>query len=183
MSGIFVLQAVSKGLDNDALPIVCVWEFRGSGASSNAGLSYVGTIIVIIKNCLVFGLATWYLHSRRQRFYQAIRIGGIILTSIAIGAAVRVIVLSQALGKPSVELSDSGEKDWSFGQLLSIWLLIMPLVSVVEIYRGEIKVAPPVQDDRLRICDNEIQWHPQTHTAASQPNPYSSSSTDLLKKG
>ena len=153
--GIFVLQAVAKGLEDDTLPIGCVWEIGGNGAPSNAGLSYVGTIAVIIGNGAVFGLATWYLHSKRQRFYSVLQIVGIILmAAIAIGAAVRIILLSQAFGTPSVKLSDQGEKDWSFGQLLSMLLLVLPLVSVVEIYRGEMKLTPC---DRLRLDDNELQ--------------------------
>ncbi|KAF4968437.1 hypothetical protein FZEAL_10395 [Fusarium zealandicum] len=164
VSGVFVLEAVSKGLDDKTLPIACVWEIDGKGAASNAGLSYVGTIVVIAGNCIIFGLATWYLHGKAQRFYKVIQIGGLMLmTAIAIGAAVRIILLSQAFGKPSIELKDDGETMWSFGQLLSMLLLILPLVSVIEIYRGEIQVASPVQDndDRKRVYDGELQDNPQ----------------------
>lgn len=156
ISGVFVLQAVSKGLDDETLPIACVWKVSGKGAPANAGLSYVGTVAVMAVNLVIFVLATWYLHSREQRFYKAIQVGGLaIMTAAAIGAAVRIAVLSQAFGTPTVELSDKGETQWSFGQLLSLLLLIMPLVSVVEIYRGEIQVAPPVADDREKIPDEE----------------------------
>lgn len=181
--GIFVLQAVAKGLDDKTLPIACVWEVEGKGQPSGAVLSYVGTIAVIAGNCTVFGLATWYLHSRRQRFYNAVQIVGIILmAAIAIGAAVRIILLSQAFGSPTVDLGDEGEKEWSFGQLLSMLLLILPLVSIIEIYRGEIKLAPSVEDDRIRICDNELQQNPQACHSSFQPSPFSGSQTDLFKK-
>ncbi|KAL6863171.1 hypothetical protein ACO1O0_003415 [Amphichorda felina] len=174
--GIFVLQAVAKGLDDKTLPIACIWEVGAKGQPSNAAVSYVGTVAVIAGNCIVFGLATWYLHSRRQRFYNAVQIVGILLmAAIAIGAAVRIILLSQAFGSPSVHLSDQGEKEWSFGQLLSILLLILPLVSVIEIYRGEIKLTPPLEDDQVRICDEELQENPQTN------NPLLKSQNSLFK--
>lgn len=183
VSGIFVLQAVAKGLDDDTLPIGCVWQVDGNGPPSNAGLSYVGTIAVIAGNCVVFGLATWYLHSRRQRFYNAVQIIGIILMSaIAIGAAVRIILLSQAFGKPSVKLSDQGEKEWSFGQLLSMLLLVLPLVSVVEVWRGEVKLAPCIGDDRQRLYDGELQEGPKNNHSSFQPNPFFGSQTNLFKK-
>ncbi|KAH7000031.1 hypothetical protein EDB80DRAFT_896499 [Ilyonectria destructans] len=162
ISGVFVLEAVSKGLDDKTLPIACVWQVKGNGAPSTAGLSFVGTIAVIAGNVVIFALATWYLHNRSQKFYKLIQITGLVLmTAIAIGAAIRIILLSQAFGNPSVELSDQNEKTWGFGQLLSMLLLIMPLVSVIEIYRGEIQVASPVEDNQTRVYDGELQENPQ----------------------
>ena len=156
--GIFILQAVAKGLDDQTLPIACVWEVGGNGAPSNAGLSYVGTIVVIVGNCAVFALATWYLHSKRPRFFKVVQgVGIFLMAAIAIGAAVRIVLLSQAFGNPSVELNDQGEKDWSFGQLLSMLLLFLPLVSVVEIYRGEMTLTLTMKEQRARILDNEMQ--------------------------
>ena len=182
VSGVFVLEGVSKGLDDKTLPIACVWEVDGNGAPSTAGLSYVGTIAVIAGNCIIFGLATWYLHSRDQRFYKIIQIVGIFLmAAIAVGAAIRIILLSQAFGNPSIELSDEGEKNWGFGQLLSMLLLIMPLVSVIEIYRGEIQVAEPVEDERKKEFDGELQSNPQTRNSF-QPNPFFGSQTNLFTK-
>lgn len=161
VSGVFVLEAVSKGLHDKTLPIACVWEVESKGSPSALGLSYVGTIVVMAGNCIIFVLATWYLHHRSQRFYKVVQVGGLILmTALAIGAAIRILLESQAFGHPSVELSDQGETVWSFGQLLSMLLLILPLVSVVEIYRGEIQVPPPVQDDRNRVYDGELQINP-----------------------
>ena len=68
VSGIFVLQAVSKGLDKKTLPIGCVWHVHGDGPPSSAALSYAATIAVIAGNCVIFALATWSLHRRGQRF-------------------------------------------------------------------------------------------------------------------
>lgn len=190
VSGVFVLQTVSKGLDKSTLPVACVWHTDGEKAPSNAGLSYVGTIAAMAGNGIIFVLATWYLHSRNQRFYKTVQIvGWFLMAAVAIGAAVRIILLSQAFGHPSVELSDEGEKDWSFGQLLSMLLLALPVVSVIEIYRGEIRriyrgeirVAPPVGDDRPRMYDGELQSDPQVLTPF-QPNPFFGSETDLFKK-
>ena len=181
VSGVFVLEAVSKGLTDKTLPIACVWGVSGQGAPSTAGLSYVGTVAVIAGNCIIFGLAIWYLHNRNQRFYKAIQIGGMVLmTASAVGAAIRVILLSQAFGQPSIKLSDEGEKDWTFGQLLSILLLILPLVSVIEIYRGEIQVAPPVEDERQKLYDGELQSNP-TIRSSFQPNPFFGSRVNLYK--
>ena len=158
VSGIFVLQAVAKGLDKSTLPIACVWQPGGNGAASNAGLSYVGTVVVVVGNLAIFILATWYLHSKQQKFYKIVQMVGLLLmTAIAIGSAIRIIVLSQAFGHPSVKLSDDDEKNWSFGQLLSMLLLLYPLVSVVEIARGEIKVAPPVDDSMQKLPDDEVE--------------------------
>lgn len=68
--------------------------------------------------------------------------------AMAIAAAVRVILVSQAFGTPSVKLDDSGEKDWSFGQLLTMLLLVLPFISALEIYRGEILL---LRRERVRI--------------------------------
>jgi hypothetical protein len=60
-----------------------------------------------------------------------------------------------------VKLSDEGEKQWSFGQLLSLLMLILPVISVVEIMRGEIAVAPQVQDeDKQGLFDGELSDNP-----------------------
>jgi hypothetical protein len=132
--GIFILNTVMKGL-KPTLPIACVVQVASSGADSNAAISLVGTIAVISGNCLVFALGVWYLHSRRWiKLAQAI--GFVILISTGIGAAVRVISLSQAFGTPSVPLSDTAEKDWSFGQILPLVILLLPVMSVIEIARG-----------------------------------------------
>ncbi|PHH60196.1 hypothetical protein CDD81_1976 [Ophiocordyceps australis] len=158
LSGVFVLQAVSKGLENGTLPIGCVWHVGGNGAPANVGLSYVGTIFVIAGNCIVFALATWYLHRRGQRFFKLLQsLGLLLMTAIAVGAAVRIGLLSQAFGHPPVKLSDQGEKVWSFGQLLSMLLLVMPLVSVVEIYRGELQMAAAMDESKQRLYDGELQ--------------------------
>ncbi|CAH0037773.1 hypothetical protein V2G26_011892 [Clonostachys chloroleuca] len=160
--GVFVLQSVSKGLGEGTLPIACVWEVDGGGPGPSAGLSYAGTIVVIAGNCVVFGLATWFLHSNYQKRWHMIiqAVGMFLMTAIAVGAAIRIGTLSQAFGQPSVKLSDEGEKDWSFGQLLSLMLVILPLVSAIEIYRGEMRVEPKhcvVDEGRQRILDKEMQ--------------------------
>jgi hypothetical protein len=73
------------------------------------------------------------------------------------GATVRAYLLSQAFGTPDVNLGDDGERQWSFGQLLSLLMLVLPVISVIEIMRGEIAVAPPVQDDdKQALFDGEL---------------------------
>ena len=82
--GIYVLQSKVKGLPN-TLPIGCVWVLDSS-VSNVGGLDYAGTIVTIAGNCIVFALATWYLQSRKQRFYKVVQVTGLILMSaIAIG--------------------------------------------------------------------------------------------------
>ncbi|KAK3684110.1 hypothetical protein B0T22DRAFT_412648 [Podospora appendiculata] len=146
--GVYVLQAKVQGLPA-TLPIACAWTLAAAEKKTTVGgLDYVGTIVTIAGNCVIFALATWYLQSTRQRFFKTVQTVGLgLMAAIAIGAAVRVFLLSQAFGTPDVPISDQGEKSWSFGQLLSMLMLILPVVSVVEILRGEIAVAPPVEEE------------------------------------
>jgi hypothetical protein len=136
ISGIFILMATMKDL-KQTLPIACVWVVSSTGAPSNAGISIAGTIAVISGQCIFFGVGVWYLHIRERRWITLIQtVGLLVMVAIGTTAAVRVILLSQAFGRPSLPLADMGEKDWSFGQLLPLLLLLLPLVSAVEIMRG-----------------------------------------------
>ncbi|KAF7515249.1 hypothetical protein G7054_g14670 [Neopestalotiopsis clavispora] len=181
--GGFVLKAVQSDLTNSTLPIACVWDPEAAKADTtgtNVSLSYFGTIAVIAVNTIVFGAATWYLHSRDQKFYRITQILGLVLmTASAVGATVRVATLSQAFGEPSVPLADEGERSWSFGTLLSLILLLLPVISVIEILRGEVRCAPPVPDDsdRTKLLgteDNEL--HP------FQPNPFWGAQSQMRKR-
>ncbi|KAH8194572.1 hypothetical protein TruAng_011267 [Truncatella angustata] len=181
--GGFVLKAVERHLTDSTLPISCVWDpetITAEDAGTNVGLSYFATIAVIAANAILFAAATWYLHSRNQKFYRTIQLVGLVLmTASAVGATVRVLTLSQAFGEPSVKLSDEGERTWSFGTLLSLSMLLLPVVSVIEILRGEVRCAPPVADDDdkttfLGSNGNEL------HTF--QPNPFWGSQNNLIKK-
>jgi hypothetical protein len=137
VSGVFILLATMRDL-RSTLPIACVWEIQSTGAPSNAGISIAGTIAVMAGQVVFFVLAVWYLHVKERRWLKAVQCVGLLaLTAIGTGAAVRVMLLSQAFGTPSVPLDDSGEKDWSFGQLLPLLLLLLPLVSAIEIMRGK----------------------------------------------
>lgn len=74
----------------------------------------------------------------QQWFGATIRSAALLaLMAMAVGAAVRVLMVSQAFGTPSAPLEDNGEKVWSFGQLLTMFLLLLPFVSALEIFRGE----------------------------------------------
>ncbi|TGJ79303.1 hypothetical protein E0Z10_g9462 [Xylaria hypoxylon] len=188
--GIFILKAVQDKINDSTFPIACVWEKTdtiGQTSTGNSALSYIGTILVIVGNVVVFVLATWYLHSRRQRFYKIIQIVGLLLMmAISIGAVVRVSLLADAIGgNHPVNISDDGEKQWSFGQLLSVGMLLLPIVSIIEIVRGEIKCAPPVADfgdDKVSLLgENELQSNPQNRDSF-QPNPFFGSQTNLFQK-
>ncbi|KAI0161284.1 hypothetical protein GGR57DRAFT_352777 [Xylariaceae sp. FL1272] len=186
---ILILRAVQEGINNSTLPIACVLQSHEElpkGSSSEYALSVIGTIAVLAGNVIIFALATWYLHSRTQRFYKMIQIIGLVLmTAIGIGAIVRVSQLADAFNNPPIKLSDHGESQWSFGQLLSVGMLVLPVVSVIEILRGEIKLAPPVADagdDKTRLLgDNELQSNPGDRYTF-QPNPFFGSQTNLFKK-
>ena len=134
--GIFILMSVMKDL-KPTLPIACVWELPSHGAASNSAISVAGTIATLTGNGIVFALGVWYLHSQRQKWLKMFQtIGLIVLIATGAGAAVRVILLSQAFGKPNLTLVGTSESDWSFGQLLPMLLLLLPLVSAIEIIRG-----------------------------------------------
>ncbi|OAA59598.1 hypothetical protein SPI_05796 [Niveomyces insectorum RCEF 264] len=162
--GVFVLRGLAARLP-PTLPVLCAWTTAQAGARGTAStltppsaaaaaavaaanpFQYVATLAVIVGNCAVFGLATWYLRGRAQRFYRVVQMAGLgLMSAVAVGVTVRAVLLSQAFGRPSVPLADTGERDWSFGQLLSLLLLLLPLVSMIEIARGEIQLAPPAQD-------------------------------------
>ncbi|OCL02856.1 hypothetical protein AOQ84DRAFT_326757 [Glonium stellatum] len=177
--GIFVLKSVLKNLP-PTLPIACVWNVPGKGTPSNAGISIAGTIVVIAGNCVIFAISTWYLHNRgSQKWLKIIQVVSLlVLTAIGVGAAIRVILLSQAFGSPSVSLSDSGEKSWSFGQLLPLLLLLLPILSAIELFRGEIKVTPSaVDDEHAPLFDGELQDRPPF-----PPNPFWGSRSNLFQK-
>ncbi|KAJ2896462.1 hypothetical protein MKZ38_005550 [Zalerion maritima] len=188
--GVFILRAVTEGLTRTTLPIACALQDGVEGdeedGGENVGLAFAGTIAVIAGNCVVFFFATWYLHARSQRFYKIVQmVGLVVMFGIAVGASVRVGLLSQAFGTPSVPLADEGEKEWSFGQLLSLLMLLLPLVSVVEISRGDVKVAPPVADEKGGSIFEGAQELGNTVTSGResfQPNPFFGSQTNLFKR-
>ncbi|KAK3950852.1 hypothetical protein QBC32DRAFT_399146 [Pseudoneurospora amorphoporcata] len=150
----WVLRWMRQGLMFVNLAL-CLWgggaggeEERMGGDDAAGGLDYVGTIVTIAGNVVVFGLATWYLQSRRQKWYRIVQLVGMLLMmGIAVGAAVRVFLLSQAFGKPDVQLSDQGEKQLGFGSLLGLLMMGLPIISIIEIKRGDLVVAPPLRDD------------------------------------
>ena len=136
--GVVVLMSVMKDLA-PTLPIGCVFKVEDAKAASNSAISIAGTIAVMAAQVIFFALAVWYLHVRNRGWLKFVQLGGILtLLAMGVGAAVRIILLSQAFGKPNVTLRDQGEKEWSFGQLLSLLLLLLPLISCVEIMRGKL---------------------------------------------
>jgi hypothetical protein len=62
----------------------------------------------------------------------------------------RIFQISQAFGHPSVALADTGEKDWSLGQILPILLLLLSLLSTVELIRVH---APRTGSVRVLLRD------------------------------
>ncbi|KUJ13853.1 uncharacterized protein LY89DRAFT_148928 [Mollisia scopiformis] len=181
VSGIFVLMAVMRNLQ-PTLPIACVWEVAGRGTPSNAGISIAGTIAVIAGQCVFFAMAVWYLHVNGGKWIKLVQLGGLVtLLVIGTGAAVRVVLLSQAFGTPSVPLADTGERDWNFGQLLTLLLLVLPCISAVEILRGEMNVPSPVADEHSATLlgkDNELG----VVRSSFQPNPFWGNQTSRFSK-
>lgn len=137
--GIFVLQSVMKNLAT-TLPFGCVWEPHAEqedGPRPSKVLSVVGTIAVMAVSVVTFALATWYLHMRRQRWGKIVRsVGLLLLAAMAVGAAVRVIMVADAFGGSNVPLRGPSEASWSFGQLLAMLVLLLPFISALEIFRG-----------------------------------------------
>lgn len=147
--GVCMLQVVQKGLEHSTLPTVCAFGDLPSGTNSNHALSFIGTILAIAGNCLVFAAATWLLHDRRQRAFKWIQLAGIVaMTAVAVAATVRVIQESQAFGVAKTPLGDNGERQWSFATLVTLLMLALPLMTVLEIYRGEIHVNQDFEKQR-----------------------------------
>ncbi|KAI1642181.1 uncharacterized protein F4817DRAFT_353591 [Daldinia loculata] len=202
--GIFILRSVQRGINDATFPVECAWrpETQNGPPAGNAAVSYVGTGAVIAGNVAIFALAIWYLHARTRRFYAAVQaVGLVLMAAFAVGATVRVAYLADAFAHSTpIRLSDGGEREWSFGQLLSVGMLLLPLATVVEILRGEIKCAPPESDGddegKGRLLDEEEQGQGQeqgeTRELKSdlqaqecpgfQPSPLSRSVSSLLHK-
>ncbi|KAL5113749.1 hypothetical protein ACEQ8H_008361 [Pleosporales sp. CAS-2024a] len=181
LSGIFILQTVLKNLE-PRLPIACVWEVQGRGKPRNAALSVAGTIAIIAGQVIVFVLSTLYLHARQTpKWIKTVQVVCLfILVAMGIGATVRVVLESQAFGHPpdALNLTGPSEGSWSFGQLLPLLLLALPIISTVEIMRGETRTPPSRVDDDAQSLfaggnDMEFQY---------QPNPMLGSNSNLFKK-
>jgi len=181
LSGIFILQTVLKNLE-PRLPIACVWEVESRGKSGNAATSVAGTIAVIAGQVIVFILSTLYLHARQYpKWMKSVQVVCLIaLLAMGIGATVRVVMESQAFGSPpaSVNLVGPSEGSWSFGQLVPLLLLALPVISTVEIMRGETRTPPSrVDEDSQPLFaggnDMEFQF---------QPNPVLGSNSNMFGK-
>ncbi|KAL1607772.1 hypothetical protein SLS60_002708 [Paraconiothyrium brasiliense] len=165
LSGIFILQSVMKDLE-PRLPIACVWEVEKKPASSNAALSIAGTIAVIAGQVVVFVCSTLYLHTRTNpTWMKSVQVVGLVIViAMGVGATVRVVMVSQAFGTEpdGVNLVGSSEKDWSYGQLLPLLLLAMPLISLIEVMRGETRTPPNKVDDETEglLGEMELQYQP-----------------------
>ncbi|KAF1944581.1 hypothetical protein EJ02DRAFT_452435 [Clathrospora elynae] len=166
LSGVFILQTVTKNME-PRLPIACVWEVESRGSAANAALSIAGTIAVIAGQVLTFGFATWYLHNRENpQWLKTVQVVGLTAClAMGIGATVRVVLESQAFGSPpsSINLSGPSEGSWSFGQLVPLLLLALPVISTVEIMRGEeVKPQSRVDDDTVRLVANagDMEFQP-----------------------
>ena len=95
---------------------------------------------------------------------------------MGVGATVRVVMESQAFGHPpeAVHLVGPSEGNWSYGQLLSLLLLILPIISTLEILRGETRTPPSrVDDDTTPLYVGDMEY---------QPNPFVGSQTTLFKR-
>ncbi|KAK5170980.1 uncharacterized protein LTR77_004124 [Saxophila tyrrhenica] len=185
LCGVFVLKSVVDGIA-PTLPIGCVWVDGAdrSGDRNNKALSVVGTIVVIAVTVILFIFATWYLHLRRSaKWAKWVRLIGIILLSaMAVGAAVRVMMVASAFGgDKDVSLRGPSESSWSFGQLLTLLVLILPFISALEIFRGEIGVsAEQVEDDRQPLNGNELK--PLNDRYDYQDNPFKAGSKKKTTK-
>lgn len=203
LCGVFVLQSVVKNM-SPTLPIGCVLQARVDGVEQirdNKVISVVGTIAVIAVTVITFVLATWYLHMRRQTWGKVVRtVGVVLLMAMAIGAAVRVVMVSSAFGGgQGVKLSGSSESSWSFGQLLALLILILPFISALEIFRGELGwrviaecvadicetgeigvSAEQLSDDQQPLNGSELK--PLDSRYYYQPNPFAGGTTKAFRR-
>jgi hypothetical protein len=179
LSGVFILQTVMRDME-PRLPIACVWEVESKGTSSNAALSIAGTIAVIAGQVVTFGFATWYLHCRSNpKWLKTVQVVGLVAClAMGIGATTRVVLESQAFGSPpeAVRLVGPSEGNWSFGQLLPLLLLALPVISTVEIMRGE-EMKP-----RNRVDEDDVPLFANAADMEFQPHPLAGSSTSLFRK-
>ncbi|KAH7095831.1 hypothetical protein FB567DRAFT_41416 [Paraphoma chrysanthemicola] len=179
LSGIFILQTVMKNME-PRLPIACVWEVESRGSSGNAALSIAGTIAVIAGQVIVFALSTWYLHARvHPPWMKTVQVVCLVLLlAMGVGATVRVVMESQAFGTPpsSVNLVGPSEGDWSFGQLLPLLLLALPIISTVEIMRGETRTPPS------RVDEDSVPLYASGADMEFQANPMLGSQSNLFRK-
>lgn len=162
------------------LPIACVWQVADEGKSSNTALSVAGTIAVIVGQVVVFVLSTLYLHKRSNpRWMKTVQVVGLfVLLAMGIGVTVRVVLESQAFGHPpaSINLVGPSEGSWSFGQLLPLLLLVLPLMSLLEIMRGEMRLAPN------KMSDESVPLYSNAGDMEFQPHPLAASATNLFKR-
>jgi hypothetical protein len=179
LSGVFILQTVMKDME-PRLPIACVWEVESKGTNANAALSIAGTIAVIAGQVITFGFATWYLHNRSNpKWLKTVQVVGLLAClAMGVGATVRVVLESQAFGHApeSVRLVGPSEGNWSFGQLLPLLLLALPVISTIEIARGE-ELKP-----RSRVDDDSVPLFAGGNDMEFQPNPLAGSATSLFRK-
>jgi hypothetical protein len=124
------------------LPIQCAWIRDPDNARSPLwGLGLAGALAAHIANLAILSLATFYLHYPGKRFPPIVRTMGLGVTIVfALGACTRAMLLSQAFGRPNVQLADMAERNWDHGQRLAMLLLPLPLISAVQIWRGELKI-------------------------------------------
>ena len=162
--GVIILESILKKFPQ-TLPMACIWNAstpESDASVSSPALSTLSTIGVIAGQLVVFVLGTLYLHSNKNpRWLKPIQVLGMaFLVAIAVGATIRVFLLSQAFGHPSVTLDSEQEKQWSFGQLLPLLLLLLPLNSVVEMWRGEMEVPNPVplSEWKVGLLEDEGGW-------------------------
>lgn len=155
--GIILLMVVVKDLE-PTLPIACVWKVPSTSTPHNVWISITGTIAVIAGQGIFFVVSVWYLHVKEKRMIPFIQISGLIFfTTVGIGATARVILVSDAFGTPSVPLADNGEKVWDFGQLLSMFLLILPFVAVMEKRPGIFRLLILISSSE--IADRYVQFN------------------------
>jgi hypothetical protein len=97
---------------------------------------------------------------------------------MGIGATIRVVMESQAFGNPpvSVHLDGPSEGNWSFGQLLPLLLLALPIISTVEIMRGETRTPPS------RVDEDSVPLYARGADMEFQANPMMGSQNSLFRK-
>ncbi|PSR80212.1 hypothetical protein BD289DRAFT_485095 [Coniella lustricola] len=138
--GVCMLQVVFHNMETSTNPTACAWVAHApqSSSASERTTSIVGTMAVIAGNLVVFTAATWFLHDRRQVAFKWLQLTGLcVMSTIAATAMARILMSSQAFGTATTPLADNGEKTWSFSTSVTLLMLALPLMTVLEIYRGD----------------------------------------------
>ena len=166
--GIINIVSLAKGLRR-TLPVACLFVNtpNSSDRFTNKALTTLPSLSVLIGiTCsapVLFALAVailgpeWFWLSRKAKlsefhFEKASKWVALFLQvvlAVVVGFQCFIVITSSAAfgGKIDYLANESNEVTWSFGQVLPIILLLLPILSAIEVFRGSSPYAPPVKSE------------------------------------